>query len=71
MNIGEAITQLKNGKTGMRLPKWQPDVTIRLQTPDEHSKMTAPYLYANSRFGNVPWCNTQIELLSEEWEIAE
>ena len=70
MNIGQAISELKQGKSGMRLPKWGADVSIKLQIPDTHSKMTAPYLYANSRFGNVPWGVTQIELLSEEWEVV-
>lgn len=55
----------------MRLPKWGSDVTIRAQYPDEHSKMTAPYLYVESRFGRVPWKETMIELFSEEWEIAD
>lgn len=42
MNFGEAFEAVKQGK-GMRLPKWAPDVVIRAQYPDEHSKMTAPY----------------------------
>jgi hypothetical protein len=53
----------------MRLPKWQCDVIIYEQIPDKDSKMSAPYLYVESRFGRVPWIPTQIELLSEEWEL--
>ena len=70
MNFGEAFEQVKNGK-GMRLPQWKDDVVIRAQYPDEHSKMTAPYLYVESRFGRVPWKETMIELFSDEWEIIE
>lgn len=70
LNFGKAFEQVKQGK-GMRLPKWGSDVTIRAQYPDEHSKMTAPYLYVESRFGRVPWKETMIELFSEEWEIAD
>lgn len=33
--------------------------------------MTAPYLYVESRFGCVPWKETMIELLSEEWEVVD
>ncbi len=33
--------------------------------------MTAPYLYVESRFGRVPWKETMIELLSEEWEVVD
>ncbi len=57
MNFGQAFEQVKKGK-GMRLPQWKSDVVIRAQYPDEHSKMTAPYLYVESRFGYVPWKET-------------
>lgn len=69
MNFGKALEALRAGKA-VRLPYWKHDVRIKLQTPDEHSKMTAPYLYVESRFGCVPWVVTQIELLSDKWEIA-
>ena len=70
MNFGDAFEQTKQGK-GMRLPNWQPDVVIRAQYPDEHSKMTAPYLYAESRFGRVPWKETMIELFSNDWNVID
>lgn len=69
-SFSDALHALKNGK-GARLPKWSPDVVIRAQFPDEHSKMTAPYLYVESRFGRAPWKETFIELFSEEWEIVD
>jgi hypothetical protein len=69
MNFGKAFEEVKNGK-GMRLPSWQPDVVIKAQYPDEHSKMTAPYLYVESRFGRVPWKETVIELFSDKWETV-
>ena len=56
---------------GMRLPSWSPDVVIRVQYPDENSKMTAPYLYVESRFGRVPWKETNIELFSNDWVVVE
>lgn len=68
MTFGEAFEQVKKGK-GMRLPHWKPDVVIKAQYPDENSKMTAPYLYVESRFGRVPWKETMIELFSEDWEV--
>lgn len=70
MNFGQAFEQVKLGK-GMRLPQWQPDVVIHAQYPDEHSEMTAPYLYVESRFGRVPWKETNIELFAENWEVVE
>lgn len=69
MNFGEAFEQVKKGKS-MRLPLWADDVKIKAQFPDEHSKMTAPYLYVESRFGMVPWKETMIELFSNEWEVV-
>lgn len=67
--FGCVLGALKNGMSA-RLPHWKTDVRIMLQTPDEHSKMTAPYLYVQSRFGCIPWIPTNIELLSEEWEVV-
>ena len=55
----------------MRLTQWSKDVVIRAQFPDGHSKMTAPYLYVESRFGRVPWKETNIELFAENWEVVE
>lgn len=70
MTFGDALEAVKKGK-GMRLPHWKKDVVIRAQYPDAHSKMTAPYLYVDSRYGRVPWKETMIELFSEEWEIVD
>lgn len=70
MNFGEAFEQVKVGKA-MRLIHWMDDVKIRAQFPDEHSKMTAPYLYVESRYGNVPWKENMIELFAEEWEVVD
>ncbi|BAR85733.1 MULTISPECIES: Thoeris anti-defense Tad2 family protein [Bacillus] len=70
MNFGQAFEEVKKGK-GMRLPQWSQDVVICAQFPDEHSKMTAPYLYVESRFGRVPWKETNIELFAENWEVVE
>tara|TARA_R110002167_G_scaffold95640_1_gene254452 strand:+ start:50 stop:280 length:231 start_codon:yes stop_codon:yes gene_type:complete len=70
LNFGQALEALKKGRA-VRLPGWSEDVKILAQFPDENSKMTAPYLYVESRFGNVPWKETMIELFSENWCIAE
>ena len=70
MDFGDAFKQVKAGK-GMRLPHWTSDVVIRAQYPDEHSKMTAPYLYVESRFGRVPWKETMVELFTEQWIVVD
>lgn len=69
MSFGQALEALKIGKS-VRLPQWQEDVKIKAQFPDDNSKMTAPYLYVESRFGMVPWEETMIELFSDDWEIV-
>lgn len=52
-----------------------------VQVPDEHSKMTSPYIYIDTtglRSNNpdaprscVPWLASQTDMLAEDWEIAE
>lgn len=69
MNFGDAFEAVKTGKA-MRLPRWSVDVKVKAQFPDYHSKMSAPYLYVESRYGMVPWKETMIELFSEEWEVV-
>lgn len=72
MTFGKAFDAIREdpGNMYMRLPQWKEDVKIRVQTPDTNSKMTAPYLYVESRFGKVPWKETMIELFSNDWEVA-
>lgn len=70
ISFGDALDAMRWGKS-VRLPKWSPEVKIQIQFPDEHSKMTAPYMYVESRFGRVPWNPTQIEILSNDWEVVE
>lgn len=73
LSFGLAFDTIKNSANdlAMRLPGWNTDVLIKIQHPDEHSKMTAPYLYVESRFGKVPWKETMIELFSDKWEVVK
>lgn len=68
LTFSEALQAMEVGYS-VRLPKWSPEVRISIQSPDENSKMTAPYLYVESRYGRVPWNPTQIELLAQNWEV--
>lgn len=72
LGFGYAFETIKGSvqELGMRLPQWSEDVVIKMQFPDLNSKMTAPYLYVQSRFGKVPWKETMIELFSEEWQVV-
>ena len=51
---------------------------IRLQVPDENSKMSLPYLYISTGPNNraapnrrVPWLPSQTDLLAEDWSEVE
>jgi hypothetical protein len=70
LSFGDAFDRVRTGNAvAMRLPQWSEDVLIKAQLPDKNSKMSAPYLYVESRYGCVPWKETVIELFSEDWEV--
>jgi len=55
---------------------------IELQTPDENSKMSLPYLYLNypamtgqenplyTTGAKVPWSPSQTDMLAEDWNTV-
>lgn len=50
---------------------WTVPEFIELQVPDEHSKMSLPYIYITTTQGNrVPWLASQTDLLSQDWYIV-
>lgn len=79
MNIGGVIDNLKLGAYAWRKGWNGQGICIRLQTPDEHSKMTRPYIYIDTTElqtsnpyapkGCVPWLPSQTDLLAEDWEV--
>ena len=80
-NFGEAIKYLKRGMKVARQGWNGKGIYIEMQKPDEHSKMTLPYLYIvtnglvtdNPRApkGVVPWLASQTDMLAEDWVFAE
>ena len=69
-SFGKAIESMKKGDR-VRLPCWSKEVFLSIQFPDENSKMTHEYIFVTSKFGLVPWVATQIEILSDNWEIID
>ncbi len=67
---------IKSGNFGMRLNSWQPDVVIfSIHPSDEDANprdmgVTAPFVAVCSRFGVVPWGDTQIEKFAS-WEVLD
>jgi hypothetical protein len=48
-----------------------PGQYLEMQTPDEHSKMTLPYIYITTVQGDlVPWLASQTDLLADDWAIV-
>ena len=77
MDFGTALNELKAGKKVQRDGWNGKGLWLELQRPDEHSKMTLPYLYlnypndaANTPGARVPWLASQIDVLAEDWRLV-
>lgn len=70
MDIGGAVYLMKTGSKVTR-PGWSgKNMWLALQKPDEHSKMTLPYVYMKTAQSDlVPWLCSQTDLLAEDWEV--
>lgn len=70
MNFGEAIEALKRGDRVSREGWNGKGMWLALQTPDEHSKMSLPYIYMKTVGGGlVPWLASQTDMLADDWGI--
>ena len=71
MNFGQALDGLKSFQRFTRSGWNGPNQYIKLQRPDEHSKMTLPYIFIRTVQGDlVPWLASQTDLLAEDWEFV-
>ena len=70
--IGWAVQALMQGKKVCRAGWNGRGMHLALQTPDEDSKMTEPYVYMKTAQGGlIPWLCSQADLLAEDWELAD
>lgn len=68
MNFGQAIEALKVGRRVQRVGWNGKGMWLELQVPDEHSKMTLPYIFMSTVDGDlVPWLASQTDMLAEDW----
>lgn len=68
MNFGEALLALKRGHAAARGGWNGRGMWIKLQEPDENSKMKRPYIYMCPVDGDyVPWVASQSDLLADDW----
>ena len=71
MNFGAALAALKSGQRVSRSGWNGKGMWLALQRPDEHSKMTLPYVYMSTAQGDlVPWLASQTDILAEDWAVA-
>lgn len=71
MNFGDAIAGLKHGSKVARTGWNGPGQYLELQEPDEHSKMTLPYIYIHTVQGDlVPWLASQTDMLANDWVLV-
>lgn len=73
-SFGWALEKLKKGLKVARKGWNGKGLWLELQRPDEHSKMTLPYIYMNYPKGDkyhdgcrVPWLASQTDMLEEDW----
>ena len=70
MDFGKALHNMRMGARVHREGWNGRGMYIELQTPDENSKMTLPYIYMKTADDNlVPWLASQTDLLSDDWSI--
>lgn len=80
MTFGDAIYFLKRGARLARKGWNGKGIFIELQMPDEHSKMSHPYIYIdttglqtdnpNAPKSRVPWLASQTDMLAEDWVVV-
>lgn len=76
-DFGEALRRLKEGKRVYRKGWNGVGMWLTLQRPDEHSKMTEPYIYIeypvnpdHHMYPNgcrQPWFASTSDMLAEDW----
>ncbi len=57
--------------SGIRLSDWGIHTTLRVQYPDQHSKMNDAYIYAENNGNCIPWTLSHNQLFSKKWELVE
>lgn len=84
LSFGDALELLKRGHSVSRKGWNGKGLRLVLQRPDEHSKMTLPYIYmqypstpasenapASHKDARVPWLASQTDMLAEDWSIIK
>lgn len=71
LNFGCALTALKSGEKVCREGWNGKGMWLMLQVPDEHSKMTRPYIFMKTADDQlVLWVASQSDLLAVDWRVV-
>lgn len=69
LTFSTALVLLKEGKRLQRAGWNGKGQWVAAQFPDEHSKMSVPYLYLrNVSGGIVPWVASQGDIFADDWQ---
>lgn len=72
MDFGQALDLLRAGDKVCRKGWNGKGMWLALQVPDEHSKMTLPYIYMSTAQGDlVPWLASQTDILATDWQVVD
>lgn len=77
LTFSSALVEVKLGKKIQRIGWNGAGLVVKIQRPDENSKMTLPYLYieypenAKTTPGaRCPWLASQTDILAEDWQVV-
>ena len=72
-DFGDVVNKMKYRGGRFARAGWNgKNMYIELQVPDEHSKMTLPYIYMKTVQGDlVPWLASQTDMLADDWQEVE
>jgi len=72
MTFSQALDAVKQGAWIQREGWNGKGLLVKAQFPDEHSKMTVPYLYIEYPDGlRCPWLASQTDIMAEDWRVEE
>lgn len=69
MDFGKVLEDLREGHIAYREGWNGKGMRIELQVPDEHSKMSLPYIFMwTADAHRVPWVASQTDILATDWK---
>ncbi len=70
MTFEDALSKVKDGAEVRRLAWGSAYQWVAAQFPDEHSKMSHPYLYMFTATEACPWVVSHDDLFATDWVVS-